>query len=127
MLPLMKPARLSKYGCLVATIGRGRSLKYMSEVFLWAMCAEKQPRLDIFGVRPFCLSGPDSRHLSTNDARGRYGRCNFCHLSLPPIQPSIIFIYVIITIRGRGQASAILYTDSQLKTSCIKLTRARLN
>lgn len=31
-------------------------------------------------------------------------------------------IYVIITIRGRGQASAILYTDSQLKTRCIKLT-----
>lgn len=34
MLPLMKPAALSKYGCLVATDGRGRSAIFMREVCL---------------------------------------------------------------------------------------------
>lgn len=97
MLPLMKPAALSKYGCLVATDGRGRSAKYMTEVCKWARCAEKQALFYFFGVRPFCLSEPDSRHLSTNDARGRSdsGRCNFWHLSLPPIRPRIIFTLLL--------------------------------
>lgn len=95
MLPLMKPARLSKYGCLVASVGRGRPTKSMREVLPVAKLSENQARFDFFGVRPFCLSGPDSRHLSTNDARGRYGRCNFCHLSLPPIRPRIIFTLLL--------------------------------